>query len=103
MNPKISALRAILKDSLDRIDAGNTNISEEHADAIIDLLGTINKPKKRVSKAYACEHILHINSNKFNYLLSKGVIPPGKHELGFHELSWSIADFDDALAYLSKD
>lgn len=103
MNPKISALRAILKDSLDRIDAGNTNISEEHADAIIDLLGTINKPKKRISKAYACEHILHINSNRFNYLLSKGVIPPGKHELGFHELSWSIADFDDALAYLNKD
>jgi len=103
MNPTISALREVLKDSLDRIDAGNTNISEEHADAIIDLLGTINKPEKRISKAFACEHILHINSNRFNYLLSKGVIPPGKHELGFHELSWSIADFDDALAYLEND
>lgn len=103
MNPKISALRAVLKDSLDRIDAGNTNISEEHANAIISVLTTINKPEKGVSKAFACEHILHINSNKFNYLLSKGIIPPGKHDLGFHELSWSIADFDDALAYLSKD
>ena len=103
MNPTILALREVLKDSLDRIDAGNTNISEEHANVLIDLIGTINKPKKRISKAFACEHILHINSNKFNYLLSKGVIPPGKHELGFHELSWSIADFDDAIEYLKND
>ena len=44
--------------------------------------------------------IRNFNSNRFNYLLSKGVIPPGKHELGFHELSWSIADFDDAIEYL---
>lgn len=103
MNATMLALRAILKESLDNIDAGNTNISEEHANTIIDVLGSINKPKKRISKAFACEHILHINSNKFNYLLSKGVIPPGKHELGFHELSWSIADFDDALDYLKND
>ena len=103
MNSTILALREVLKDSLDRIDAGNTNISEEHANTIISVLTTINKPEKRVSKAFACEHILHINSNKFNYLLTKGIIPPGKHELGFHELSWSIADFDDAIEYLKND
>lgn len=103
MNPTILALREVLKDSLDRIDAGNTNISEEHANVIIDVIGTINKPEKRISKAFACERILHINSNRFNYLLSKGVIPPGKHEFGFHELSWSIADFDDAIKYLEND
>ena len=50
MNPTISALRAILKDSLDRIDAGNTNISEEHANVLIDLIGTINKPKSVLVK-----------------------------------------------------
>lgn len=103
MNPKILALRAVLKDSLDRIDAGNTNISEEHVNVLIDLIGTINKPEKRISKAFACEHILHINTNRFNYLLSKGIIPPGKHTLGFHELSWNIADFDDTIEYLKND
>lgn len=103
MNATMLALRAILKESLDNLDAGNSNISEEHANAIIAVVSTINKPVKRISKAFACEHILHINSNKFNYLLSKGVIPLGKHELGFHELSWSIADFDDALDYLKND
>lgn len=103
MNPTILALREVLKDSLDKIDAGNSNISEEHANIIISVLTTINKPEKGVSKAFACEQILHINSNKFNYLLTKGVIPPGKHELGFHELSWSIADFDDAIEYLKND
>lgn len=103
MNPTILALREVLKDSLDKIDAGNSNVSEEHANIIINVLSTINKPEKGVSKAFACEHILHINSNRFNYLLAKGVIPPGKHELGFHELSWSIADFDEAIKYLEND
>lgn len=102
MNPQIAALRAVLKDSLDRIDAGNTNISEEHANTLIGIIQTINKPEKRISKAFACEQILHINSNRFDYLVRKGIIPQGRHELGFHELSWSIADFDRAKAYLDK-
>lgn len=102
MNPQIAALRAVLKESIDKIDAGNTNISEEHATAIIDVIKTINKPEKRVSKAFACEQILHINGNRFDYLVRKGIIPQGRHELGFHELSWSIADFDRAKAYLDR-
>lgn len=102
MEPHIAALKAIMTEALDKIDAGNTNISEAHANTIINLIKTINKPEKRVSKAFACEQILHINSNKFNYLLTKGIIPPGRKEYGFHELSWSIADFDDALKYLNR-
>ena len=103
MTQFILALREVLKDSLDRIDAGNTNISEEHAKTIIEVLTTINKSEKRVSKAFACEKILHINSNKFNYLLTKGIIPQGKHGFGFHELSWSLSDFDRAIEYLKDN
>lgn len=98
----IKLLRQELEDSIAQIDAGNTNLTNDQMINLIEHLAFINKGVKRISKAYACEHILHINSNKFNYLKAKGIIPEGRHELGFKEESWRIADFDKALKYLSE-
>lgn len=62
------ALVAILENTLENVNAGNTNITEEEASVIIDHLTMLNKGVATVSKAYACEHVLHITSNKFDYL-----------------------------------
>lgn len=70
------ALVAILENTLENVNAGNTNITEEEASVIIDHLTMLNKGVATVSKAYACEHVLHITSNKFDYLVRKGIIPP---------------------------
>lgn len=64
------ALVAILENTLENVNAGNTNITEEEASVIIDHLTMLNKGVATVSKAYACEHVLHITSNKFDYLES---------------------------------
>lgn len=69
------ALVAILENTLENVNAGNTNITEEEASVIIDHLTMLNKGVATVSKAYACEHVLHITSNKFDYLVRKGIIP----------------------------
>lgn len=61
------ALVAILENTLENVNAGNTNITEEEASVIIDHLTMLNKGVATVSKAYACEHVLHITSNKFDY------------------------------------
>lgn len=82
------ALIAILENTLENVNAGNTNITEEEASVIIDHLTMLNKCVATVSKAYACEHVLHITSNKFDYLVRKGIIPHGRKRLGFNELSW---------------
>lgn len=58
------ALVAILENTLENVNAGNTNITEEEASVIIDHLTMLNKGVATVSKAYACEHVLHITSNK---------------------------------------
>lgn len=50
--------------------------------------------KKRISKAYACEHILHCSPATFDNYVRAGIIPKGKKEIGFNELSWSLKDFD---------
>lgn len=72
------ALVAILENTLENVNAGNTNITEEEASVIIDHLTMLNKGVATVSKAYACEHVLHITSNKFDYLVRKGIIPHGR-------------------------
>lgn len=81
------ALVAILENTLENVNAGNTNITEEEASVIIDHLTMLNKGVATVSKAYACEHVLHITSNKFDYLVRKGIIPHGRKRLGFNELN----------------
>lgn len=96
------ALVAILENTLENVNAGNTNITEEEASVIIDHLTMLNKGVATVSKAYACEHVLHITSNKFDYLVRKGIIPHGRKRLGFNELSWVLKDLDEAKRYLAN-
>lgn len=68
------ALVTILENTLENVNAGNTNITEEEASVIIDHLTMLNKGVATVSKAYACEHVLHITSNKFDYLVRNGLL-----------------------------
>lgn len=103
MNIKIKTLRTVLSQSIDEIDAGNCNLNEDEIEDLIETLTFINKEKKRISKAYACERILHINSNKFDYLQRKGIIPKGRKDVSFNELSYSLKDFDEALKYLADE
>lgn len=63
----------------------------------------LNKGVATVSKAYACEHVLHITSNKFDYLVRKGIIPHGRKRLGFNKLSWVLKDLDEAKRYLANN
>ena len=88
------ALVAILENTLENVNAGNTNITEEEASVIIDHLTMLNKGVDTVSKAYACEHILHCSPATFDNYVRAGIIPKGKKEIGFNELSWSLKDFD---------
>lgn len=59
---KINCLLDIVKNQLQNaisnIDAGNSNLNEEQMEELIKTLSTLNKGVKRISKAYACEHIL---------------------------------------------
>lgn len=100
---KISLLRKLLQESIERIDAGNSDCSEEELDEIISSLTTINRGIKRISKRYACDYILHCSPSTFDNYLKIGLIPPGHKELGFKELSWSMKDFDDATLYRIRE
>ena len=61
---------------------------------VTNTIAVLNKGVKRISKAYACEHILHCSPATFDNYVRAGIIPKGKKEIGFNELSWSLKDFD---------
>lgn len=92
-------MKQLLLESVENIDAGNSNHSEEELDAIIKDLTKLNRGIKRISKREACENILHCSQSTFDNYLKLKLIPPGHKEKGFKELSWSEKDFDEATLY----
>lgn len=100
---KLNILKRLLQESIDNIDAGNSNFSEEELNNIIKDITKLNRGIKRISKREACERILHCSPSTFDNYLKLGLIPKGHKEYGFKELSWSEKDFDKAVMYRIKD
>lgn len=82
-----------LQHSIENIDAGNSEITEEELVELVKLLATINKGGERISKTIACEKILHCSPFTFDNYVREGIIPPGRKVAGFKELSWNESDF----------
>ena len=59
MSVLLKVLKKELQHSIENIDAGNSEITEEELIELVKLLATINKGGERISKTIACEKILH--------------------------------------------
>ena len=99
---KLNILKRLLQESIDNIDAGNSNFSEEELTNIIKDITKLNRGIKRISKREACERILHCSPSTYDNYLKLALIPKGHKEYGFKELSWSEKDFDEAVMYRIK-
>lgn len=89
----INIIKYALEVFLDKINTGNTNMTEEDQIDTIRLFSRILDKDERISKIKACEY-LEISRSKFDSLVSNGFIPKGRKEDGFKELSWSKFDLD---------
>lgn len=87
-NCLLDAVKNQLQNAISNIDAGNSNLNEEEMEELVKTLSVLNKGVKRISKAYACEHILHCSPATFDNYVRAGIIPKGKKEIGFNELKW---------------
>lgn len=103
INARLRILRKLLEESINNIDAGNSNHNEKELDAIIKDLTKLNRGIKRISKREACEKILKCSPSTFDNYIKIGLIPKGHKEAGFKELSWSERDFDEATMYRVKE
>lgn len=84
-----SLLRKIDKD----IDAGNSNITEEEALEIVDILKEYTRKDTPMSK-YQAYTYLNVSRATFDNLVKEGKLPQGKKVAGFKELFWYRKDLD---------
>lgn len=93
MNKFTKLIRDLLADKLEQIDAGNSNIDEESAIAILKAVNDSTNMNKRISKYKACQ-ILCISRATFDNYVREGKLPQGEHTIGFKEKSWSMYDIN---------
>lgn len=93
MNKFTKLIRDLLADRLEQIDAGNSNIDEESAMAILKAVNDSTDMTKRVSKYKACQ-ILCISRATFDNYVREGKLPQGEHTIGFKEKSWNLYDIN---------
>lgn len=94
MDAILQVLKQQLKYAIENIDAGNSNMSDEELVKVAEAISIINKGIPRISKAEACEKILHCSPANFDNYVRMGIIPKGQKRLGFNELSWTMKDFE---------
>ena len=85
-------LSSILRKCADGLDAGNTPLSE---DEMQDLLDAVRRITDQKMSKYQAARYLNMNTKKFDYKVSKGLIPKGRKEAGFKEIFWYKTDLED--------
>ena len=93
MNILLKVIKEELLKIVDNIDAGNSNISEEEGNSIINALKAFTEKDTPMSK-YQAFNYLHISRATFDNLIREGKIPQGKKQQGFNELQWFKKDLD---------
>ena len=80
-----------LRELADKFESGNSNAT---ADQCLDILNIIGH--ERMSKEQACSY-LNMPINTFNIYVSKEILPKGRKERGFKELTWYRDELDKAI------
>ena len=97
----ITILKKYLLKIVDDIDAGNTNISEEDSIKLCKLLKEYTTKDVRMSK-YTAYTYLNISRATFDNYVAQGLLPKGKKEAGYKELSWYKKDLDECAPKIKE-
>lgn len=89
----IQVLKKYLLKLVDDIDAGNTDIKEDEAIKICEVVRELVRKDERMSK-YKAYTYLNISRATFDNYVAQGLLPKGKKEAGYKELSWYKKDLD---------
>lgn len=97
----IGLIRSLLQKCIERIDAGNSNLSAEEEIKIIELLKKYTNKDRKLSKYQSCEY-LNMSRANFDKYIREGKIPKGKKEAGFKELFWEESELRTLLLHKNK-
>lgn len=89
--PLSKMLARLLRETANRIDAGNSEITDSEA---MDIMGLFSH--EVMSKAKACEY-LNISRSRFDDLVREKKLPKGRKRVGFKELVFYKDELDAAV------
>lgn len=92
----LKVIRTILVKIVNDIDAGNSNLSSEECQEIIEHLTFISNKNEKLSK-YQAYNYLKISRASFDNYVKEGKIPKGRKQQGFTEKFWYKSDLDKYL------
>ena len=84
----------LLRETVDKIDADNTELTEEEAIEIMSVLA-----HRAMSKEQACSY-LNLSRSRFDDLVREGKLPKGRKRRGFKELVFYQDELDERLKQL---
>lgn len=96
LNSKLLLLRQLFETGISRIDAGNTNISEEECLEIIDVVARLLNPEEKLSKYQVCSQ-LGIKPVTLDSYIRDGKFPEGRRQQGFKEIFFYQKDVNKYL------
>ena len=91
---KLQVIRDLLYKIIEDIDAGNSNISDDQYDSIIEQINFLSNSNTKYIKYQACK-FLNISRATFDNKVREGLIPPGRKQQGFKELFWLKKDLEE--------
>ena len=80
----------ILRETADKIDAGNSEVDEEQAVKIMELVA--HRPLTKEEAAM----YLHIWPSRFDTLIREGKIPKGRKKLGQKNKIWYLDELENS-------
>jgi len=86
----------LLRETADKIDAGNSELSETEAMDIMRVLC-----HESLSKAQACTY-MNLRRAQFDNWVRVGMLPKGRKVTGFTELRWYKDELDEAIRELKS-
>lgn len=80
------------------INNKETRLPDDIVDFLISSISAYTQPSNdiRMSKTMAAEY-LNMSTRQFDRYIVYGIIPKGKKQVGFKELSWMKSELDKAI------
>lgn len=97
----IRLIRSLLQNCIDRIDAGNSNLSADEEIEVIEILKKYTNKDRKLSKYQACKY-LNMSRATFDKYVREGKIPKGKKEAGFKEIFWNESELRALCLHKNK-
>ncbi len=91
---KLNLIKDLLVNFINNIDAGNSRLSEEQCDEILNMINKMTVSENKYSIYQACKY-LKISRATFDRYVKMGIIPEGRREQGFKELFYLKEDLDN--------